>query len=58
MKTAVTAVVLVGVVAAGSIGCENEVEKQHHLYNLQKCIAETNQADDSLKVTQGLLLQP
>jgi hypothetical protein len=48
MKTTITAVMLV-VVAAAMTGCENEVEKQHHLYNLQKCIAETNVADDSLK---------
>ena len=37
------------IVATANIGCENEQEKQHHLYYLHSCIAQTNQADDSLK---------
>jgi hypothetical protein len=48
MKPTITAVLAV-VFAANGIGCENEQEKQHHLYYLQTCIAQTNQADDSLK---------
>src|ERR1035437_2834337 len=47
MKSAI-AVMLVALAAAGA-GCESDADKQHHLFNLQKCIADTNAVDDILK---------
>jgi hypothetical protein len=31
---------------AALLGCENEEHRQHHLYNLQKCVEETYGADE------------
>jgi uncharacterized protein YggE len=51
IKTLVALVILMGMLVC-LVGCDSkadELEKQHHLYNISVCTVETNEADDALK---------
>ena len=51
MKTMLAMMLLMGLLV-WAVGCDSkadELEKQHHLYNIGTCTVETNKADASLK---------
>ena len=58
MKTTKTltsrTLVVIPFIALGLCGCESEEARQHHLYNLQNCIAQTYKADETAFDTSSI----